>query len=350
MSEESTQIIFEHVSRFRHEIPNVPFAEGLDEADFKGEEFVTLPLMPIGAKSRNGYHYGEQAVRSVVSQINEKRPEGRWGHLKKEDRATHYEPAAVRWVGAIVDESGLAWGKAHLITEQAKRHFHAARSAKARVGTSLYGIADLNGQNVVGINLETIDIADPERVGIVQANAVPHIVTQEMQESEENLVSEQLIQELTQARDTANTRIAEMQTTIDTQTALIAELCGVVGVEKPEEIKGVVAEFITARNKAQETSRKAVAAKVIAEQLDKLPDTAALVAEFMGTPDTDDEDAIKGLVQELLQKPFIKPVAENERVSKGGPRAFTGQNAGDAIGKARVNDDTVNQSRALFGG
>ena len=54
VSEFSTQIIFEHASRFRGTPPPVPFAEGLDEADFSGEELVTLPLLPIGAKSRSG--------------------------------------------------------------------------------------------------------------------------------------------------------------------------------------------------------------------------------------------------------------------------------------------------------
>lgn len=352
MPDETTQIIFEHASRFRGTPPPVPFAEGLDEADFSGEELVTLPLLPIGAKSRNGYHYGEQAVRSVVNQINEKRPEGRWGHLRKEDRATHYEPAAVRWVGAIVDESGLAWGKAHLITEQAKRHFHAAKSAKARVGTSLYGEATLNGQNVVSINLETIDIADPERVGIVQANAVPHIVTQEMQESEENLVSEQLIQELTQARDTANSRIAEMQTIIDTHAAFIAELCQLTGAEKQEDIKTVVAELVTARNEAEaeraeavKVAREAVAKEVIGEMVNKqFTLTTDAVIKALGTPDTDDKEVIKTRVAELMQSDEIKPLAEMERKVLGGPNAFTGHSEQNNGG---IKDTPENRAAAM---
>jgi len=70
-------------------LPDVPLAAGLDVAAFGDDPlFVTLPVAQIGAVSRNGYRYAEGAVRGLVEQINAKKPEGRWGHVRPEDRET----------------------------------------------------------------------------------------------------------------------------------------------------------------------------------------------------------------------------------------------------------------------
>lgn len=314
------QIIFEHVSRFKKEYPDVPLSSELDPLEFdENTRFVTLPLMPIGAKSRNGRTYSEQVVRSIVDQINQKRPEGRWGHLAEQERSTRYDPPALRWVGAMLDADGLAWGKAIPVTESAREHIMTAKKTRAHIGTSIYGSATLKGSEVIALELESIDLADPARVGIQEAAAVPIVeMTDETKENE--TVNDELIQEM----DGYKAQIAELTQERDTRQALIAELLSVAGVEKADDLKAVVSELITTRNAAIETARKAVAAKVIGETLKELPDTALLVSELLGVPDSDDETTVKARVAELLQAPHVKPAAENERVRRGGPRAIVG--------------------------
>lgn len=312
------QIIFEQVSRFKKEYPDVPLSSDLDPSEYdENTRFVTLPLMPIGAKSRNGRTYGEQVVRSIVDQINQKRPEGGWGHLAEQERSTRYDPPALRWVGAMLDTDGMAWGKAIPMTPTATEHLVGAKKARARVGTSIYGTATLKGNEVVAIDLQKIDLADPARVGIQEAAAVPIVeMTDEPKENE--TVNDELIQEMNGYK----TQIAELTAALDTHKGIVTELLTVVGVEKADDLKTVVSELITARNTAVETARKAIAARLVAEI--KLPQTAALVADKLGVPVTDDEEQIKTQIAELLQSPLIQPFAEMERVKMGGPRAIVG--------------------------
>lgn len=315
-------VIFEHVSRFKKEYPDVPLSSELDPADFdENTRFVTLPLMPIGAKSRNGRTYSEQAVRGIVDQINQKRPEGGWGHLAVEERATRYDPPALRWVGAMVDTDGLAWGKAIPVTESAREHIRIAKQTRARIGTSIYGKATLKGNEVMSIELEKIDLVDSERVGIPEAAAVP-IVEMSEEIKEQNPVSEQLIQELTTERDGLKTQISELTAALDTHKGIVAELCQVMGIEKADDLKTVVSELVNQRNDATNKARLAIVGKLVGEL--KLPQTAKLVAAAIGTPDTDDEEKIKTQIAELMASDLIQPVAEMERVKIGGPRAIVG--------------------------
>lgn len=160
--------------------PDVPLAEGLDVAAFGDDPmFVTLPIAQIGAVSKNGYRYAEAVVRGLVTQINQQKPEGHWGHVPAEKRDTHYQPPAVRWVGALMDEGGVVWAKAFPITPEAREHFRIAQAAHAPIGTSLYGVATIEGEEVVALDLESIDLADAARVGIAEAVAAP-VITAEM--------------------------------------------------------------------------------------------------------------------------------------------------------------------------
>lgn len=163
--------------------PDVPLAEGLDVAAFGDDPmFVTLPIAQMGAVSKNGYRYAEAVVRGLVAQINQQKPEGHWGHVPAEKRDTHYQPPAVRWVGALLDANGVVWAKAFPITPEAREHFRIAQAAQAPIGTSLYGVATIEGEEVIALDLESIDLADAARVGIAEAVAAP-VITAEMNDA-----------------------------------------------------------------------------------------------------------------------------------------------------------------------
>lgn len=331
-------IIAQTIGEFRGEVPSVETAPDIDIMALTGGEekpfFVTLPIGEANVKSDNERFYDDAYLQSLQEQVNSKRPGGNMGHIAPEQRGTAFPVADAYWVGATRHGNKL-FGKAYIPNGPVRDHLKRLIATGSSIATSVYGTGETildkgrGAHRVTNFNLEKIDFAPPERAGIKSLAAVP-VLTSEMEG--ENQVGEQQqpiqeIEALITEREGLKNQVAEMQTALDTQTAFIAELCGVVGVEKPEEIKGVVAEFINARNKAVETARQAVAAKVIGEQLSKLPDTAALVAEYLGTPDTDDEAKIKEQIAELMQRPLVKRIAESERFKLGGGRAIVGEQA-----------------------
>jgi uncharacterized coiled-coil protein SlyX len=264
---EESGLILEAIGGFRGVYPEVLLPADIAE-EMKGELTYTLPIGKVGAKSRNNRVYTKNAVERLVAQVNDKRPEGRWGHLAESERATRYDPPAVRWLAATLDEQGTAWGKLLPITETAKEHFRIAKLTKAKVGTSLYGTARMKGDQVIDLILETIDLADPERVGVLEAAATVK-VTKEMQDDTQETVMEleKVLAELT-AKDIAKlpepirqaiiaeheatqksaARIAEMESQAAAKDKTISELNGqlaeLAGKQFTADLDEVVAELI----------------------------------------------------------------------------------------------------------
>lgn len=202
----------------RGSYPSIPLPEDINVEDFGPDPmFVTLPIMPVGARSRNERTYTRPAVEAIVRQVNENRPSGFWGHLPIEDYANRYDVPAVRWLAAqIVDD--MAWGKLVAITTEAKEHFRTAKAANARVGTSIYAWGEMEGENVITLDLESIDLADPARVGILAAVAVPQ-VTAEMAQVNEAGEADMAgsLQEIEKERDALRAQVAELQGKLDEQ-------------------------------------------------------------------------------------------------------------------------------------
>lgn len=204
--------------------------------------FVTLPVARVGARSRNGRTYTREAVQAIVDAVNMQRPEGRWGHLRDDERATRYDPPAVRWLAAMLDEDGVAWAKGLPVTAEAREHFRIAKIAGARVGTSVYGMGKLEGDRVVSFELETIDLADPNRVGVPDTAAEPILTTEMARDGEIEMeitlndvpeaVRQQIIEQYA-AGNNSGERLAEMEaqvTTLSEQVAtLTAELANAQG-------------------------------------------------------------------------------------------------------------------------
>src|SRR5574341_769890 len=182
--ERASEMLHVQVSEFRGTYPDIPLPEDIDKEALNGAFFVTLPIMPPNAKSGNGRKYSAKFPETVAREINVNRPEGRWGHLRPDERPTRYEPPAVRWLAAAMDGNGMAWGKLIPLTPEAKEHFRVAKATNARVATSIYGwVTEQNGE-AVDIELESIDLADPSRAGIKETVAKP-VITSEMQGEEE---------------------------------------------------------------------------------------------------------------------------------------------------------------------
>src|SRR5690606_32080052 len=95
-----------------------------------------------------------------------RRPGGMWGHLSDEEFGTRYDPPSIRWLAAMADGNGVVWGKAVALNEQTRDYYRYAKAAKALVGTSLFAMGEADGDSIIHMNLITLDIADPARVGV----------------------------------------------------------------------------------------------------------------------------------------------------------------------------------------
>lgn len=168
------------VSELRGGYPNVVLPDDIDVQSIqaRGYKFITLPIGQVDAKSRNGRNYKRTAVEQLVEQINAKRPEGGWGHIKDEDMGTSYGPPAIRWLAALIDKKGTVWGKGLPLTDETQHYFALSKETTSRVGTSLHAWVTMEGDDVTELDLIKLDLADPARVGIPMTAAKPALSTE----------------------------------------------------------------------------------------------------------------------------------------------------------------------------
>lgn len=297
----SELLTIEFVAEMTTAAPNVTVSPDILAALGDNPMLVTLPVAKVGVKSRNGYTYTAEAVKAMAEQINSKRPEGRWGHLRADERATRYDPPAVRWLAAELDANGVLWAKATPVTPDAREHFRVATAARANVGTSIYGMATIDKDNttVRHIDLESIDLADPARVGVPETVAVP-VITAEMS-IEEAIVPEELtvqLQELTGERDGLQAQVAEMQAANQT---LLAEMEGYKA--RISELQGQLS------NGWIETAVSEI----------KLPALRPIVAEQLEGRSFETREAAEAAVALIQEKPSIKAVAAELTKAALGP-------------------------------
>lgn len=180
---EMQEIRLTMISEMSAGYPDVPLPADIDTAELEnvfGEKpfFVTLPIGQIDAMSGNGRRYSKAAVQQMVTQINAMRPEGIWGHMKEDELNTRYDPPSIRWLAAMLDGTGVAWGKGLPLNKETRDYYRASKAANARVGTSLTGLAEINDNVVTALDLRGIDIADPARVGIAMTAAKPQLTSE----------------------------------------------------------------------------------------------------------------------------------------------------------------------------
>jgi hypothetical protein len=220
---ENAEVLFEMEAKLEKGFPDIKTPSDIDlsDVDERDRLFVTVPIMPVGATSRNGREYNDAIVADMVRQINEERPAGFYGHIPADKRSTHHEPAAIRWVASEIS-NGTAYGKFIVTRPDAREDIRWAKRTNARIGTSIYGMAEMDGGKVRKITLESIDLAAVNRLGVPEAAARP-VFTAEMAGAEgEEDVSEQ-IAELSGQRDALQTQVGELTARVETaETARVA--------------------------------------------------------------------------------------------------------------------------------
>ena len=372
-------LLAEMVSDFRQGFPDVPLASDLDIAEWKTADpnaaaadrplFVTLPLVKVGTKSRNGLQWGRPEAEHLVSEINSKRPEGGLGHTPFDKRSTEYRLPALRWVGALLDSNGTVWGKAYVpkYAQDVREFFMDAKRSRARVGTSVYGMEGDKGLR--DMNLENIDIGHPDRISHPVAAAVPRL-TSELQHSngkpdgDEITMGDELklVSELTTQKDTALRQVSELTTKLGEKDTLIAEF-----QKRDGTLKGVetlVAEFagdsVTAKieklvsevRDLRKAQRKTQIDGWIAEALKavELEDLHPTIIAQMGEVDSAEKAKLR--VAELMNREDIKVIAEALRDKNAGPRFISGdkKRGGKETDLKQLNNpETIAEARAWAG-
>lgn len=345
------ELVYSIAEAFSADIPDVPtpddinlesLAKALGKSSADELVFDTRPIGKV-TESRNGRNYSTESVLSLVEQVKEKRPEGRWGHLSESEASTRYELPAVRWINAVYQESNeTAYGKLVALTLDAERHIRSARELNAKIGTSIYAHNPvIENKKVKSYDLVTIDLANAERVGIYDMNSVPKI-SKEMDNlnSEENKVTEEEKRAAELAAANTNKPVAEtadvtqlrrivesQETEIDVSRPLVsnlktvAELLGAKVEEVPakvralrEQVKSLTAENVallsaTIENEVAEAVKVETVQPIVVEQVTAL------------NPTTREE--VKSALAKVLEKASIKALIETAVVAESGGNVTT---------------------------
>lgn len=206
-------------------VPDDVDVAGLMEIFGEKPVFVILPIGQINAQSRNNRIYTENAMYSLVRQVNELRPEGMRGHLRDEELSTRYDNPEIRWLRAEV-HGDMVYGLAVALTKASRDYYRTAMKTNAQVGTSLFAWATMDGENVVDLDLISIDMADPRRVGIPLTAAKPKIKHEMSDRQEKKTMSSnaaeavqmQTFMELREERTRLQHQVAELESRIERLT------------------------------------------------------------------------------------------------------------------------------------
>lgn len=314
------------VSEFRGSFPDVPIAAGVDMDALRAHDtdpvFLTLPIIPqIGATSRNGLLYDETLAASIVAQINEKRPDGIWGHLREDERSTAFPEPAATWIGAVKVDNAV-WAKA-LISGPAKERIRRLKATGGQIATSIYGKGDYEPvsagvRRLKNFDLESLDFAPPARAAL--RNGVQPIVTAETEQETVEVDKTQIIAELTvneipshlrtQIVETASV-VAELRQAVSDRDVLVSELQTTVAEYRRREFGTAVKAKVAALTNWPVTEATAVA------KLEAFRRTleSRIVTELAG-----DASKLETVAETVWAD--LQPLAETVRDALAGPAAI----------------------------
>jgi hypothetical protein len=183
------ELMMEAQHVFDGRFPDIPVPESLKSLPASlGDTdpvFMTLPIGRVDAESRNGRKYPRAAVEAMVEAINKNKPGGQKGHLRETDRPYTFDVPPIMWLAAELDSTGTAWAKAYVMPQakDVRDYVKARKAAHAAVGTSLYGMGEMDDDGTVTkLEIETIDLVHPQRVGVPMASSVPVITAESFDE------------------------------------------------------------------------------------------------------------------------------------------------------------------------
>ena len=339
------------------DVPDVELAPGINMEQLKSVDeepmFVTLRLLDVGARSRNGFTWDREGVERVMAEINQKKPEGGIGHVKPEDRSTKYDVGSLRWVGATMRDGAL-YGKAYIpkFARSVREHFATARALGHRVGTSIYGRRGKNG--LADLTLESIDLAHPDRLGYAGAAVVPHITSEtrnEEREMPEEKAQEAVAEQVSVADANEQVKLISEIERVKNENARLTEVLKQVAETMNWAQEDVLAEVKTTREELNLFRQREFINEIdalVAEQFKETPDMAPVIRDYLirnDEPIYGTIDEVKERLSELLQQEHIQNLAKMMVARSRGPAAIVAPNAaGDAMTKKSASEMAQDKS------
>lgn len=326
-----SQIILQEISSFSGQYPEIR-----QRADFQVDDddpqpvFMTLPIGKAGSTSKNGRLYDRDFYAELVRQVNES-PDpitGIVGHPNPDAVSWEVNIPSLEWVGATLDEQGVAWGKAYIYPEEDKLRKTIIRAKKrnGKVATSIWGDAVMDGQRATRPHIKRIDYADPDKAGVEATIATP-VLTQEMDEDNPMPTdNNELISELRSDRDQARQTISELQaqvnelqgklTPLEPKWQQLQEMAG--GTDPVQFVTELIAERDTLRKAALDLAIN----EIISEQVE-LEAARPLIRTMVG-PVENRSDATRR-VSELLNDETVQQTLQALALAQSGGRVFVGE-------------------------
>lgn len=186
MAKTFTGVLMEAQGAFGGRVADIPIPDDVrqavvDELKDPDPMYITLPIGKVDSRSRNGRTYPRAAMESMVEAINSGRPSGQLGHLRESDRPYAFNVGPLRWMAARIESDGTVMGKAYVMpfAEDVRQYIKMAKISRAPIGTSLYGMGETDDEDrVISLQIESIDLVDPSRVGVREAAVIPTITSE----------------------------------------------------------------------------------------------------------------------------------------------------------------------------
>lgn len=301
----------------------VPFANGFDlEALKKVDDdpfFATLRIKAGRGDQGEGPVYGEDVLKSLESQINEKRPPGYKGHQDPDNIDWEYREPVTAWVGAkyisSADGQGELIVKGYVPTtaQDLRTQLDLAGSGADVVNEiSIFGTRSVEGDQVKSFDLWSLDWVPKGRAGM-QTELMA--VSGEQAKEDDEMTREEVIASL-KPEEVPKHLVEGFKTEalegVSGKAALADEIRKLLGLDEDESPKIVekVTDLVvaSATAKLDEKLDKVLEDKVEAEMARAAVKDAILPRLTMKS--TDDE--IAGEITSALERPYIEALAKGE--------------------------------------
>jgi len=301
----------------------VPFAPGFDLEALKQEDddpfFATVRIRSGKGDQGVGANYGDDILKSLADQINEKRPPGYKGHQDPEKVEWEYREPVTAWVGAafVPNSEGvgelIVKGYVPTTAPDLRTQLNLAGSGADVVNSvSIFGTRDVEGDQVKSFDLWSLDWTPKGRAGMQTELLAVSGEQANKEEDDMALTREEVIASL--KADEVPTHLVEsiQKEALDGvsgRAALADEVRKILVLEENESDK--VVERVTDLVVASATSELDEKLDTVLEDKVKAEMARAAVKDAIRpnlTMKSTDEE-IAGEITSALERPYIKALA-----------------------------------------
>lgn len=323
---------------------DVPFAPGFNLEALKAVDpepvFATVRIKAGRGDQGSGPEYGDEILRSLEEQINQRRPPGYKGHQDPSRVDWEYREPVTAWVGARfgTDDEGAAElvvkGYIPPTAPELRTQLQLAQSGADVVNSvSIFGVRGVEGDKVKSFDLWSLDWTPKGRAGM-QTELLK--VSGEQAKEEDEMTREEVIASL-KAEEVPEHLVESIRKGalegVSGKAALADEIRSLLGLDEEDDDSTVIEkirDFVVSAETAQ-----------IEEKLDELLEdkvkaemarAAVKDAVLPRLSSASTEEQIVGEITSALEKPYIAALAKGDTfpVFSGGTGGQDGSRSGTA--------------------